>query len=385
MGSELARTRALRTEIDAGRAAGPLIYTSGAPVDGPDSELQQAPVIKVSTPEEARRAVDTVERSMGDFVRVLSTISEDAYFALAQRARVVRMPLAGHLPEAVSAWDAVDARQKSIDHLFGMALSCSYDETRLRRERADAVAKKDYVKLTQVGERTYATYTASIANELFRRMARMGVWQVPTLTLRRRLALLDLDRLADAPELKYVPAAVRNRWRDPREDLKNASEEQLRNFRSDYEFHARLVSAMQRAGTGILAGTDTGDPWVVPGFALHDELEYLVDAGLSTAQAIAAATVLPARYFGVEDSYGTVDRGKIADLVLLNADPFSDIRNTRRIAAVVHRGALLDRGCLNSLLAGKQASCAFVSLPAKPAPPAVRHPVKSRKRGSRTR
>jgi hypothetical protein len=266
-----------------------------------------------------------------------------------------------------------------------MALSCSYDETRLRRDRAEAIAKKDYAKLREVRDRTYATYTPAFANELFRRMARLGVWQVPTLTLRKRLALLGLDRLTEAPELKYVPAGVRNAWRDPHEDLKKASDEQVRNFREDYDFHAKLVCDMQRAGTGILAGTDTGDPWVVPGFALHGELQYLVEAGLSTAQALAAATVQPARYFGLEDSYGSVERGKIADLVLLDADPFADIRNTRRIVSVVHRGKLLDRACRESLLAGRQAPCAFAALPAKSVPSPSRRPVKSRKRGSRTR
>ena len=385
MGSDLARTLALRNEINTGRVAGPLIYTSGPPVDGPESELKQAPVIKAATPDEARNAVDMIERGRGDFVKVMSTLSEDAYLALAQRARVVRMPFAGHLPEAVSAWSAVEARQKSIDHLFGMALSCSWDETRLRRERATAIANRDYAKLREIRQRTYATYGPGFASDLFRQMARLGVWQVPTLSLRKRLALLDIGRRADAAELRYVPQDIRKAWPDPQEELKRASEEQLRNFQEDYDFHAKLVAAMQRSGTGILAGTDTGDPWVVPGFALHDELEYLVEAGLTADQAIAAATVQPARYFGLDGSYGTVDEGKVASLVLLDADPLADIRNTRRIAAVVHRGRLLDRGCLDTLLAGKPAPCSFASLPVKATRSSVRRPGSSRKRGSRTR
>lgn len=385
MGSNITRTRSLLTDINAGKCAGPLIYTSGSPVDGPDSGLTQAPVIKVSTPEDARQAVDTVERSTADFVKVLSTMSEDAYVALAQRARVVRMPFAGHLPEAVSAWAAVEARQKSIDHLFGMALSCSWDEARLRKDRAEAIAAKDYARLREIRKRTYATYTPALANQLFRQMARMGVWQVPTLSLRKRLALMDLDRLTEAPEIQYVPADIRKTWQDPREDLRKVSEEQLKNFQEDYAFHAKLVGDMVRAGVGILAGTDTGDPYVVPGFALHDELEYLVGAGFTSDQVIGWATIQAARYFGVEDSYGTIDKGKIADLVLLAADPLADIRNTRQIAAVVHRGKLLDRSCLDTLLTGKPAPCAFVSLPAKPAPSSAPRPASSRKRRSRTR
>lgn len=384
MGSDLSRTMALRAGIDAGRAAGPTIYTSGPPVDGPDSKLNASPVIKVRTPEEARQAVDKVEKDSADFVKVLSTLSEDAYFALAQRARVVRMPFAGHLPEDVTAWDAVDARQKSIEHLFGIALSCSYDEKTLRRERKEAIANKDYAKLRTIRSRTYSTYNPGLANDLFRRMARMGVWQTPTLTMRKRLALIDLDQLAGARELKYVPEAIRKSWTDPREELGKASAEQIQNFREDYDFHAKLVGAMQRSGVGILAGTDTGDPYVVPGFALHDELIDLVAAGLTTGQAIASATILPARYLGIEDSYGTVDRGKVASLVLLNADPLADIRNTRRISAVVHRGKLLDGECIDTLLKGKKSPCALAP-PVKAAAVPVKSRPPVRKRGRQKR
>jgi len=108
---------------------------------------------------------------------------------------------------------------------------------------------------------------------------------------------------------------------------------------------------MHRAGVPILAGTDVGNPFVYPGFSLHDELGLLVEAGLTPAAALRAATLDPARYLGVADSLGSVARGKRADLVLLDADPLADIANTRRIRAVVARGRYLDRAALDALLA----------------------------------
>jgi hypothetical protein len=381
MGSDIRRTRELRTEIEAGRRAGPLIYTAGPMLDGPDAATGKGPVIKVDGPEEGRRAVDRVDESLADFVEVLSEVSLDAYEAIAQRARVRRIPFAGNLPEAVPATVAINARQKSMEHLFGLAVACSLEETHLRKLRADAIAKKDYAALREVRNRTYATFNPAIATELFRYMARYGVWQTPTLTLRKRLSLMGLEELTSAPELKYVPEPIRSGWKDPRDDLKKATPEQLANFREDYEFHRKLIPYMRSAGTGILAGTDTGDAYVVPGFALHDELVLLVEAGLSPAEALASATVQPARYFGVEESYGTVERGRIANLVLLDANPLDDIRNTRRISAVIQKGRLMSRKCLDRLLEGRQDPCALVAAPRSPAAAPVKRRSPARRRG----
>jgi imidazolonepropionase-like amidohydrolase len=382
MGSDIQRTRGLRAEIAAGRRAGPLIYTPGPMLDGPDSAIARGAVIKVSGPEEGRRAVDTVDESLADFVQVMSELSLDSYEAIAQRARVRRIPFAGHLPEAVPVTVAIYARQRSIEHLFGLALACSLEETLLLKRRAEAIAKKDYAALREIRDRAYATFNPAIAVEVFRQMARYGVWQTPTLTQRKRLSLMGLDELTSAPELKYVPEAIRSGWRDPRETLNKATPEQLANFRKDYEFHRKLLSYIRSSGTGILAGTDTGDAYVVPGFALHDELAQLVDAGLSPAEALASATVQPARYFGIEAEHGTLERGRIANLVLLEGNPLDDIRNTRRIAAVVQKGRLLPRKCLDSLLGGKQDACAFVASPAAPAPAPVKRRSPARKRAS---
>lgn len=348
MGSNYERTRHWTKDAIAG--TGPHVFTCGTPVDGPSSEAAKFPVFRAAGPVDGRRAADSLDDQGVDFINVLSTLSRDAYVALAQRARVRRAVFAGHVPESVSVTDAIDARQRSIEHLFGIALACSSEESDLRSRRAEAIARGDNNALREIRQRTYQTFSESKCTALFRSMARIGVWQTPTLTLRQRLALMGLEQLASDKRLKAVPAKICKTWKDPREALKDASPETLDRFKADYEFHQRLIALMNRNGVDLLAGTDTGDDFVIPGAALHDELALLVDAGLTPAEALRTATINPARYFNLELTQGTIAPRRTADLVLLDADPLTDIRNTRRIHAVVVRGKMLDRKRLNALL-----------------------------------
>jgi imidazolonepropionase-like amidohydrolase len=266
-------------------------------------ESTKFPVLRVSAPEDGRRAADSLDTQGVDFLNVLSSLSRDAYFALAQRARVRRAIFAGQVPESVSIIEAIDARQRSMEHLSGIALACSSEEEELRERRAEAFAHNDTERIRALRQRTYATFSEIKAVELFKRMARYGVWQTPTMV-------------------------------SPKRD----------------DLHRRIVSLMARNGVGILAGTDTGAANVIPGAALHDELALLVEAKLSKAEALRAATLNAARYFKLEESSGSVDRGKIADLVILDANPLVDIRNTRRIRAVIVRGKMIERKRLDALL-----------------------------------
>jgi imidazolonepropionase-like amidohydrolase len=386
MGSDLSRTQRWRADIERGHAIGPRIYTPGSPIDGPAQPNAKMPVVVVTNADQARHSVDTLDRQGVDFIKTLSTLSRDAYLSIAQRARVIRATFAGHVPESVRVAQALDARQKSMEHLFGIALACSSEELELREARLVAIHENDAAALAKIRTRTYETFSESRAIDLFKRMARFDSWQTPTLTLRKRLSLMDLADLVEKGT-KVAPADVRSGWGDPLEDVKKASPEQLERFRYDYEFHAKIVALMQRFGVGLLAGTDTGDDYVLPGFALHDELELLVQAGLTPAQALRTATINPARYFGVEGQVGSIARGKRADMVLLDANPLEDIRNTRQISAVIMRGRILNRKRLDALVKESDSvwDASSPSSKVTPGPSSVRRPASSRKRGSRTR
>jgi imidazolonepropionase-like amidohydrolase len=198
-------------------------------------------------------------------------------------------------------------------------------------------------RYVRINERLLATYDSARAAELYRRLAHNHTWQTPTLINWYTNAFGEADSLTRA-RLPLMPAYIR-RWWDPavnvhlKEQTPEFVELRKRLFANDLE----IVRQMAREGVELLAGTDQGgNPYCYPGFSLHDELAILVSAGLSPLKALQTATLNPARFQGVADSLGSIGPGKIADLVLLDANPLDDIRHTTRIAAVFVRGRLLD-------------------------------------------
>ena len=149
----------------------------------------------------------------------------------------------------------------------------------------------------------------------------------------------------------YIPKALRDYWH-------SVPPEFAAKMGALYRVHADMVGQINRAGVSMLAGTDCPNPYVYPGFSLHDELGLLVRAGLTPAEALRTATINPARFLGLTDSLGVVARGKVADLVLLDGNPLQDIANTKRIRAVIQGGRLLDRSTLDRLLAQAKALAA---------------------------
>src|SRR6516165_6038160 len=156
------------------------------------------------------------------------------------------------------------------------------------------------------------------------------------------------------PRVKYMPFQVRSGWNP--EGLFGESAGDFSLARNEFQRDLEVVGQMQRSGVGILAGTDTLNPFCFPGFSLHDELGLLVRAGLTPMEALQAATLNPARFLNREKDFGTVEKGKMADLVLLEASPLEDISNTQKINAVVLNGHLLDRPTLDKMLTDVEAA-----------------------------
>ena len=152
------------------------------------------------------------------------------------------------------------------------------------------------------------------------------------------------------PHLRYVPHAIRATWPKAEEELKTAASPQVAPMKPQLELAARIVKMMQECGVEIMAGTDTGDPYTIPGVTLHRELELLVKAGLTPMQALRSATFLPAKYLGWEKSVGTLKNGMVADIVLLDANPLVDIRNVSRISGVSIRGRYLAKPQITGIL-----------------------------------
>jgi tetratricopeptide (TPR) repeat protein len=195
---------------------------------------------------------------------------------------------------------------------------------------------------------------------LFATLKRNGTWQCPTLTVLHSIAYLDDPTFTNDPRLKYMPRWTRIAW-DParaRQMYGRSSDEDLAFAKKEFQKDLELVGAMQKAGVGILAGTDTSNAFCMPGFSLHDELGFLVRAGLTPVQALQTATLNPARFLGIEKDFGTIEKGKVADLVLLDANPLDDIANTKKIAAVIYGGKVFSRTQLDKMLSDMEVEAA---------------------------
>jgi hypothetical protein len=357
MFGQLFAMRAYRTQIDTGSLIGPRIVGSGHILDGPKPIWPNS--VTAANAAEGRRAVDSLKAAGADFIKVYSVLPREAYFAIATRAKEVGIPFAGHIPGGVTAFEASSAGQHSVEHLTNITLTCSRDETTIRRLRDSVRADVDFeagrALVRVLGTREIDSFDAARCDSLYRQFVRNNTWQVPTMTVLRNMAGLDTIQPTD-PRLAFIPKFLVQGW-DPTQDFR-LKERTAAGWASAKRFYATqrtVVGAMARAGVPLLAGTDVLNPYVLPGFSLHDELQLLVSAGLSPLAALQAATISPARFLAATDSMGTVGVGKVADLVLLDADPLLDISNTTKIRSVIARGRYYDRRGLDAILAEAKA------------------------------
>jgi hypothetical protein len=356
MGGKVEYLKALRAEINSGKRVGPQIFFTGPYLDGNPPSFQ--PSIVVQTAAEATAAVQKLKGEGVDFIKVQSRLQPEPYYAIARESQKLRIRFLGHVPDSITAEAASDAGQASIEHLTGVLLGCSTREEELRQRKLALPPPAETHLEALAGDRTWTkdlldSYSQQKATNLFQKFAANRTWQVPTLPLLIHLAYLvpETDRRGD-PRLKYIPGDVRENWDKGRNEILNSSTE------ADFALRRRLVSqslsavkSLQEAGVPIMAGTDATAPNVFPGFSLHEDLFYLVEAALTPMQALQAATLGPAEFLGRTAEQGTIEVGKRADLVLLDANPLDDIRNTQKIQAVIVNGEFLKRSDLDALLA----------------------------------
>jgi len=339
-----------RDQVATGVMLGPRLVVPGPFVDGPHPIWPGS--IRVSTADEATRAVDSLKSAGVDFVKVYTTVPRPAYFGIATEAQKDGIPFAGHVPVDIGVDEASNAGQKSIEHLFGILLYCSSKSDELKADLMTGINSN------QLNDQMVDTYDSARASTLFTLFAKNETWQVPTLTIRHARPYLQELRAANDPRMKYMPKAIVNDW-GPKLDMRQpTTPEALASRKRLFQKELETVGSMRRAGVKILAGTDTPNPFCFPGFSLHDELGFMVQAGMTPLEALQAATINPAEFLGLTKTLGTVQKGKIADLVLLDANPLENISNTKRIAAVVSAGRFLDRQALDGLLEGVAAKAA---------------------------
>ncbi|HXX23495.1 MAG TPA: amidohydrolase family protein [Terriglobia bacterium] len=336
MGAPLDDIVRLRAATASGELTGPRLFIAGPLMEGP-VPVQMGLIVDLFSEMQARDEMRILEEHHVDYVEIDTSLTPELYSAIADEARRRHLPLVGHIPATVSAWDIVKAGQADVEHLGGRYLnvlvSCSSDEAYFNRVIGQTyndllTALKEKRPATELqfkadfDERLLSSFDEGKAQRLFDLYAKSGVAQTPTLDVLKTL------------------------WETNKDDHK-LNERDVEFGRKIFAKDLEVVGQMRRAGVPILAGTD--GPYPQGGETLHSELELLVEAGLIPLQALQAATRDAAAAMAVSKELGTVQVGKTADLVLLDADPLKDISNTRKINAVILRGRLFSKHELASM------------------------------------
>ena len=294
LGSNLDATLSARDSVAAHQLIGPRMLVSGPMLDGPTTRYAAA--IKVATPDEARAAVRMLKQRGVDMIKTQSLMPKDAYVALADEATRIGIPFEGHVPNAITGMEAINAHQRSFEHLIGV--------------RDTAVS-------------------------LIAELARNRVWQCPTV-------INSVGTAADFTNDPGLPFWLRQSvegWRRTAVTRAAATDSAARDAEERATRRLGLIKKLYDAKIPFLAGTDAPQGYdLVPGASIHRELQLFVRAGLTPLQALQTATLNPAIFFGKTADWGTVAPGKTADLVVLTRNPLVDISNTRAVAAVVADG-----------------------------------------------
>jgi imidazolonepropionase-like amidohydrolase len=312
----------------------PRIVAAGALLDGPGSFWKDARVI--STVADARAAVRDQVAAGAGVIKVYTRLPVAIISAVVQEARARGTPVAAHLGKT-TAVGAARAGISSIEHLSGIADAASDQPGRL------LAAHDDFLAGWTMFEREWARLDPARLDEVARALRAGGAVLVPTLALHEAFArLADPDLLRD-PALAGVPPHVLEREWDPKDIMNRAqwTPHTMRDFKAALPVLQRFVASYVRMGGRVVAGTDTPQQFVVPGASLHRELQLYVAGGLTTAAALKTATTNAADLLGIADRAGTVEIGKDADLVLLDADPLADISATMQIRLVIRGGSIV--------------------------------------------
>lgn len=324
MASDWATLTAWRGEVARGSLVGPRIVASGPYLEGGDVPI---PHLLVKAPADAAPAVDSLIRLGVDFIKVHGQLTPESYFAIARAARARRIPFAGHVSRTVGAAAASDSGQASIEHILAVPNPCT---------PAEVVALAPRFPVQAALGRCDTLDQAP----LYAKLKRNGTWVVPTLVAQVEVSLWPRRELPGDSVARYLPDSLRTFVAGIFPMVDSVPPDADINGRKLFDKRVAVTGALFRAGVGVMAGTDAPLRNSPPGFGLHEELVHLTRAGLTPFEALRAATYEPARFLGMLDSSGTVEVGKVADLVLLTANPLVDIRNSSRTEVVIANGRI---------------------------------------------
>lgn len=321
-----------RQAIADGASMGPRTILASPIVDGP-TPLRPGS-IAVHDAAEARQAVRDSHAAGAEFIKIYNLVPHDAFEAIERECAARRIPFVGHLPLSVGLAEASAAGQASVEHLEGLlvATSSRRDELQQRMQKLEVRSLADMGAVQQLIQQAAASHDPKLAQDLYGHLAHNGTWLTPTLAVLEAATLTGTSSFPLTDYLPHVEPYLRPIWEGA--NAASRTHEEVEDARQMFDYQLELVGQLHRAGIPLLAGTDT----FVPGFSLHDELRLFVEAGLSPRDALRAATMHPAIFLGIDDSFGTIEPGKVADLLLLRESPLENIANTRSLDTIILAG-----------------------------------------------
>lgn len=306
-----------RNKIAKGDVIGPRIALA-ALINGGEGSGRIA-----NTPSDGRQTVRIAKADGYKFIKVYSGLDIETYKAIIDEAHIQGLKVVGHIPDAFRG-----KIEQAFVPDFGMVAHA-----------------EEFSKQSQDFSDQDAQRFALLAKK-------NGTWLTPTLITMKQIAsqARSLDELRGLPGLQYVHPLIQSKWLTSNNYNRGTNPERVAYFEKMVNFHVKLVKAFKDAGVPIVAGTDAGNTGVIPGFSLPDEIELLVEAGLTPKEALTSATRLSATWLGIGDKMGSVEVGKFADLVLLDANPLDDIKNIRKISGVCVNGRWLSSETIDAML-----------------------------------
>jgi imidazolonepropionase-like amidohydrolase len=360
------RENAKRQDVIAPRIwlTGPLLDGSPVVFDGGEfgGHKLSAMGMAVDTPEKAINTVDNLKARGIDLIKTYELLRPEVFVALVKRAHELGLPVMGHIPTRMTIEEAVAAGLDGIAHMKGVDYGCARDPKSIRAERVAIVEKgtKEGMRgieiLSMISKdveekammQAITRENSPQCQSLIKLLGQQKIWLTATLVQRSLINAIKEDHLSDwYRDLGYMPEFLQQKKQNLL-DLMRAENPSQEGEKYYWQFN--ILKQLHQSGARILIGTDAPTFLFLPGFSVHDELKALVKAGLSPLEALQAGTINGAKFFGVDNAQGSISVGKVADIVLLNADPLSQISNTRKIDTVISRGRVLDRKALDSLL-----------------------------------
>lgn len=330
------------------------ILRSSYAINGEQGVPAAAPTFfKARNADEARALVAHQAAAGVDLLKTYTNISPEAYAALTVEASKRGLLVAGHLPVRVPLEKTLAAGQHSLEHPRIFLFEC-YRGAAEFRALPDPMA----AYTSQMRGRFIDEHDPQRCAELMAAMAASRTWWTPTLQVLRKSALAADPAFRADHRLRYIPFVLRAGFWEPDadNDVAQAARTPGRDVHAEfYQLAMDTVRQAHAAGVRIVAGTDAGDSYVYPGFAIHDEMTELVRAGLTPTEALRSATIDAARFSSKDKDFGSIEVGKAADMILLDADPLTDINNTRKISGLFFNGQYIDRIGLDELLAFAEA------------------------------